>query len=75
MRDRKARGRRDLTLLRRKSLSYRIQSIDLLYISVDWFLNDRDLCDDRVKVKGKAKNEIQKTKKKTKTKDKTLESA
>ena len=69
MRDRKARGRRDLTLSRRKSLSYRIQSIDLLYVSVDWFLNDRDLCDDRVKVKGKARNEIQKTK------DKTLESA
>ena len=67
MRDRKSRGRRDLTLSRRKSLSYRIQSIDLLYVSVDWFLNDRDLCDDRVK--GKARNEIQKTK------DKTLESA
>ena len=65
MRDRKVRGRRDLTLSRRKSQSYRIQSIDLLYISVDWFLNDRDLCDDRVKVKGKARNEIQKTKDKT----------
>ena len=31
------------TLLRRRFLSYRNQSIDLLFRSMDWFLYDRDL--------------------------------
>ena len=38
-----------LTLSRRWSLSYRNQSIDLFYKSVDWFLYDKDLRHERVK--------------------------
>ena len=29
------------------SLSYRNQSTDLLYISMEWFLYDKDLCHER----------------------------
>ena len=36
-----------LTLSWRRSLSYRNQSIDLLYKSMDWFPYDRDLCHKR----------------------------
>ena len=38
-----------LTLSWRESLSYRNQSIDLFYKSMDWFLYDRDLRHERVK--------------------------
>ena len=38
-----------ITLSRRRSLSYRNQSIDLLCKSMDRFLYDRDLCHERVK--------------------------
>ena len=38
-----------LTLSRRRPLSYRNQSIDLLLKSVDWFLYDNDLRHKRVK--------------------------
>ena len=38
-----------LTLSWRRSLSYRNQSIDLLCKTIDWFLNDRDFCHERVK--------------------------
>ena len=38
-----------LTLWRRRSLSYRNQSIDLQSKSVDWFLYDTDLRHERVK--------------------------
>ena len=38
-----------LTLSRRRSLSYRNKSINLLYKSMDWFLYDSDLRDERVK--------------------------
>ena len=38
-----------LTLSRRSPLSYRNQSIDLLYKSMDWFLYDNDLRLERVK--------------------------
>ena len=34
----------------RRSASYRKQSIDLLWKSVDWFRYDRDLCHERVKI-------------------------
>ena len=34
----------------RKSLSYKNQSIDLLFKSMDWFLYNRDLCNERNKV-------------------------
>ena len=37
-----------LTLSWRRSLSYRNQSIDLLSKSMEWFLNDRDICHERV---------------------------
>ena len=37
-----------LTLSRRRLLSYRNQSIDLLCKSVDWFLYDNDLRRERV---------------------------
>ena len=37
-----------------RSLAYRNQSIDLQSKSVNWFLYDRDLCHERVKVMGKA---------------------
>ena len=36
------------TLLWRRCLTYRNQSIDLLYNSMDWFLDDRDLCHERI---------------------------
>ena len=39
-----------LTLLWRRPLSYRNQSIDLLCKSMDWFLCDRDLHHERVNV-------------------------
>ena len=39
-----------LTLSWYSSLSFRNQSIDLLYKSVNCFLYDRDLCHERVKV-------------------------
>ena len=39
-----------LTLLGRRSLSYRNQSIDLQSKSMDWFLQDRDLRHERVKL-------------------------
>ena len=38
----------DLTLLWRRSLSYRNQSIDLLCKSIDWFLYDNSLLPKRV---------------------------
>ena len=38
-----------LTLSWRMPFSYRNQSIDLLRISMDWFLYDNDLCHERVK--------------------------
>ena len=38
-----------LTLPWRRYLSYRNQSIDLLYKSINWFLYDRDLRHERVK--------------------------
>ena len=38
-----------LTLSRRRPLSYRNQSIDLLLKSVDWFLYDKGLRHERVK--------------------------
>ena len=38
-----------LTLSWRRSLSYRNQSIDLLCKTIDWFLNDRGFCHERVK--------------------------
>ena len=38
-----------LTLLRRRPLSYRNQSIDLLRKSMDWFLYDNGLRLERVK--------------------------
>ena len=38
----------NLTLLWRRSLSYRNQSNDLLCKSMVWFLNDRHLCHERV---------------------------
>ena len=37
-----------LTLLKRRSLSYRKLSIDLQSESKDWFLYDKDLCYERV---------------------------
>ena len=37
-----------LTLSWRRSVSYKNQSIDLLYILVNWFLYDRDLRHERV---------------------------
>ena len=40
----------DLTLSRRRPLSYRNQSIDLLRKSMDWFLYDNGLCLERVKI-------------------------
>ena len=39
----------NVTLLRRRSSSYRNQSIDLLRKSVDWFLYDNSLRQERVK--------------------------
>ena len=39
----------ELTLSWQRSLSYRSQSIDLLYKSMDWFLYARDLCHERIK--------------------------
>ena len=39
-----------LKLSWQRSASYRNQSIDLLWKSVDWFRYDRDLCHERVKV-------------------------
>ena len=39
-----------LNLSWRRSLSYKNQSIDLLYKSMDWFLYDRDLCHERVNI-------------------------
>ena len=41
----------NLTLSRRRPLSYRSQSIDLLSKSVDWFLYDNGLRLERVKTK------------------------
>ena len=38
----------DLTLSRRRPLSYRNQSIDLLYKSMDWFQYDNGLRHERV---------------------------
>ena len=38
-----------ITLFWRRSISYRNQSIDLLCNSMDWFLYDRDLRQERVK--------------------------
>ena len=38
-----------LTLSRRRPLSYRSQSIDLLWKSMDWFLYDNGFCLERVK--------------------------
>ena len=38
-----------LTLSRRRSLSYRNQSMDLLYKSMEWFLDDRYFCFERIK--------------------------
>ena len=38
-----------LTFSWRRFLSYRNQSTDLLYKSIDWFLYDRDICHERVK--------------------------
>ena len=43
-----------LTLPWRMSLSYRNQSIDLQGKSADWFLYDRDLRHERVKMKSKS---------------------
>ena len=37
-----------LTLSWRRFLSYRNESIDLLCISMDWFLYDNDLCHDKI---------------------------
>ena len=42
-----------LTLSSRRSLSYRNQSINLVFNSVDWFLYGRDLRHERVKVRNK----------------------
>ena len=39
-----------LTLSRRRPLSYRNQSIDLLWKSMDWFLYDNGLLLERVKI-------------------------
>ena len=41
----------ELTLLWRRSLSYRNQFIDLLWKSIDWFLYDRDPRHERIKTK------------------------
>ena len=38
------------------SISYRNQSIDLLYKSIDWFLYERDIARQRVKSGGQKKN-------------------
>ena len=38
-----------LFISRWRSLSYRNQSTDFLCKSMDWFLYDRDLCQERVK--------------------------
>ena len=43
-----------LTLSRRKSLSYRNQSIDLKRKSMEWFLYGKNLCHERVKEHQKA---------------------
>ena len=40
----------DLTLSRRRLLSYRNQSTDLLCKSMDWFLHDNGLRHERVKI-------------------------
>ena len=51
-------GREILTLSWRRSLSHRNQSIDLLRKSMDWFLYDRDLRHERVKVKWCVKQDV-----------------
>ena len=44
-------ARRILTLTRRRPISYRNQSIDLLRKSMDWFLYDNGLRHERVKLR------------------------